>query len=270
MILFFFLATLSAWAEAPLHWSHILEVSDRHEFYQNDEVIKKPRDTWQTLFSLVYLDKEIHRLKDCLFLKVPGDDPGIIKLKTISASVKCDNYVLEPGDREVRNIKTFQFSIFETEVLIDFTLADFKAQKWQASLQSSFQKPRPQMNLSSAEFKSPKIIFLAPSGTVKSSPKTAFLKEKTLCHEINEDCQEVSPSMCSQCEGDWFEVPNGCDQGPKYCGLHKCGTNDRPACRRGMKWQRSQSEFDCRTDSSFAYCSKGLKVTCEGRKAFCR
>jgi hypothetical protein len=28
--------------------------------------------------------------------------------------------------------------------------------------------------------------------------------------------------------------------------------------------------FDCRINSTFAYCSEGLKVDCEGRKAFCR
>lgn len=271
MIIILLLSSLMAYAQSPLHWSHILEVSDRHEFYQNHENIEKPRDAWQTLFGLIYLDSEFKKLKDCVFLKVPGSDPGILKIKTISAYSKCDTSLLEEGSKEVSGIKSVKFAIYEKEAYLDLTLTDFKSQKWEASLQSSFKKPEPKMQMSSTELRAPKMIFLAPVSNIQvKDEKKPFLKDKTLCHDINEDCQEVSPSICSDCSGGWYEIPNGCSSGPKYCGQHVCGSKDQPACRRGMKWQKKSSEFDCRTDSSFAYCSKGLKVVCEGKKAFCR
>lgn len=268
MILFLF-TSFFAFAQTPVHWNHILEVADKHEFYQNHENITKPKESWQTLFSLVYIDSDLSRIKDCVFYKVPGKETGTLKIKTIPAGESCDSQLLNPGDREIQNIKNLQFAIYEKEVSLNLGLQDFKTQKWEASLQSSFKKPEPSMNMSSARFKSPDIIFLAPKSSLKVN-KESFLKDKTLCHDVNEECQEVSPSRCSQCERDWYEVPNGCATGPKYCGTYRCGNKGEPACRRGIKWQKKEEKSDCRTDSSFAYCSKGVQVVCEGQKAFCR
>lgn len=271
MIILLLLSSLSVWAKAPTHWAHILEVKDRHEFYQNHQNIDAPKDAWQTLFSLVYVDSDLKRLKDCVYFRVPGKDPGVLKITTTSVMEPCEDQILNPGNLEVAGIKGLQFAVYDREVSIDLNLSDFKTQKWEAELQGNFVKPKPQMSMSSVELKSPKIIYLAPKSSVSvKADQVRFLKDKTLCHDVNEDCQEVKPSSCDQCESGWYEVPNGCEIGPKYCGTLNCGGKDAPACRRGMKWQRSEQQFDCRTNSSFAYCSKGLKVTCEGQKAFCR
>lgn len=270
MILLFLFLSQFAFAKEPVYWAHVLEVTDRHEFYQNHENILKPANAWQTLFALGYLDSELKKLKDCVYLKVPGESSGILKLKTVAASATCEDHLLEAGDQEVQDIKTFQFSIYDKKVNLEFTTSDFKSHKWQASLQYSYVKPEPEMSMSSAEYKAPKLIFLAPSRNFTIQSGEEFLKDGTLCHNVNEDCEEVSSSSCSQCSGGWYEIPNGCENGPKYCGVLKCGGKDLPACRRGMKWQRTETDFDCRVNSSFAYCSEGFKITCEGKKAFCR
>jgi hypothetical protein len=270
MIIWLLLFSMQVFAAGPTHWSYLLEISDKHEFYQNNEIILKPKDSWQSLFGLVYLDRNLQQLKDCVFYRVPGVDEGILKIKTISAQKQCEDYLLLPGDREVSQIKSLQFILTSDEFSLDISFNDFRNEKWEGKFQGSYVRPQAQMNLSSAEFKSPKMIFLAPVSPRTVSLKKDFLKENSLCHDINEDCQENQPHICDQCPGGWYEIPNSCGKGPKFCGTHKCGLKDRPACRRGMTWQKSTDDFDCRKNPNFAYCAKGLSIYCEGQKAFCR
>jgi hypothetical protein len=271
MMIFFILTSFFVFGdvEAP-HWHHIQEVSDRHEFLKNNETVTKPQDTWQTLFSLAYFDQNVLKVKDCIFFKVPGQEPGVLKIKSIPYYQLCDNYLLNQGDKEFKGIKTLQFSVSEEEVNINYSTIDFKAKNLTALLEKKDSPTLATMNLSSAEFRRPKVLFLASKLIQENSSKQNFKKDHEICHNIDEDCREVSPSSCSDCERGWYEVPNGCSVGPKYCGIQNCGFQNAPACRRGMKWQRKDGVFDCQTDSSFAYCSKGLSIQCEGRKAFCR
>lgn len=270
MMYLFLLLSFNVLAAQPTHWANLFEVSDKHEFYQNHESITKPKDSWQTLFGLVYIDRNMQRLKDCVFFRVPGLENGIVKTKTISALEKCDDYLLKAGDKEFPDVKSLQFAVFEKELKMHLSFADFRTEKWQANFQSSFTKPKASMGLSSAEFKSPKLILLAPTSTTHVVEKKSFPKDNSLCHDINEDCEEVKPSTCNDCSNGWYEIPNGCHQGPKYCGILQCGKKNQPACRRGVRWQRKEVPLECRMDSSFAYCSPGFNVQCDGKKAYCR
>ena len=258
-------------AASPVHWGHLLEMTHRHEFYKNNEVILKPQNSWQHLFTFNYLDREMNRLKDCVFYHVPGVEEGTLKVKALPEEQKCDDYLLKPGDQEWKRIKALQYNVTPKSVAIDISYHDFLSEKWQADFQKSFQKPKLQLNLSSAEYKSPKVILLAPIQNGKSESRPAVMSGNVLCHDINEDCEEKGPSTCDVCPEGWYEIPNGCSVGPKYCGRDQCGRKGQPACRRGMVWQkREEQKFDCRVDSSFVYCAKGLTVNCEGQKAFCR
>jgi len=272
MIAFFFmvLTSLSVFAAEPAHWSHLLDISEQHEFYPSNEPIVKPTNSWQTLFGFNYIDQRFQRLKDCVFYKVPGVDAGELKIKTISSLEKCDSYLLKEGDAVVKNIKTFLFILVENKITFDMTFLDFKSEKWEAFFQKKHTRPGPAMHLSSAEFKSPKIIFLAAGKNLNQIKAGQFLAENSLCHDINEECQEMKPSTCDQCARGWYEIPNGCSSGPKYCGALSCGKKNGPACRRGMVWQKTEEAFDCVTNSTFAYCAEGLTVFCEGKKAYCR
>lgn len=267
-----FLFFLSSWTFAgePSHWSYILKIGDQHEFYKNHQLIDKPTDAWQLLFSLNYIDRNLQRLKDCVYYRVPGTEPGIIKVTTLSALSSCEEKLLSPGNLEIKDVKALQFNISDKDVEIDFSLADFTTRKWQAKIQTPMNKPEATLHLSSVAFKSPKIILLAPETGIEVKKTIPFLSEGSLCHNINDDCQESAPSKCSDCSGGWFEIPNGCPVGPRYCGTLNCGKKGLPACRKGMKWQRREEEFDCRVNSSFAYCADGLSVVCDGKKALCR
>jgi hypothetical protein len=254
----------------PSHWSYVYEIQERHEFYQNDVVIVKPKDSWQTLFSLVYVDREFKTAKDCIFYKVPGQELGKIKIKTISVTETCDDYLLKLGDKELTGIKSLQYSVFDNEIILNFNSIDLKSQMWNILINKRSNQPEKVIGLSSAEFRGPKVRFLAPTTKLIHKQYDEFLKSNSICHDVNEDCEIQGSSVCHRCENGWYEIPNGCFVGPKFCGQLKCGGKNQPACRRGMTWQRSTEEFDCRVNSGFAYCSQGRSIQCEGKKAFCR
>lgn len=268
-MILFLLLSLKVFSAAPVHWDYIVEIGDKHEFYQGGEAITKPANTWQVLFSLVYLDSQFQRNKDCVIFRVPGVEEGVLKIKTVPASEKCEKFLLRPGDREIKSIKGLVFDLKERELKLDLTFIDFKTEVFEIRLQGQFERPKPQLNLSSAEFKSPKIILLAPE--TSKSVGVPEIKDGTICHNINDECEENGQSTCSQCASSFYEIQNGCMIAPKYCGQVKCGIKGNPACRRGFKWQRDEQEsYDCRVDSSFAYCASGLSIQCEGKKAYCR
>lgn len=257
-------------ADAPHYWNQLTEIKDRHEFYANNENIVKPKDSWQTLFSVAYTDRELHQMKDCVFYRVPGVEAGMLKIKTVSALESCDKHILEPGEKDWSGIKSLQFSTSADSLHLSMSLPEYRSEKWALEIQNKFVKPAPKMHSSSVDAKAPRMIYLAPKKDLPFKFEATILKAGTLCHDINEDCEEVRPSICSQCPEGWYEIPNGCSKGPKYCGRQVCGLKNQPACRRGMEWQRSEGPFECRVDSSFAYCAKGLQVHCEGKLAYCR
>lgn len=267
MIIFLLLQILSVSADSPRKWENAKAIVDRHEFYQNGEVILKPKDSWQTIFALTFLDSRFQLSKDCVYFRVPGDESGKIKIKTLPVSTDCSSEILAPGDIEYADVSNLSFSTTGESIRMDFT-REGKKEKWSANILLDWKKPEAKLLLSSSDYKSPRFVYLASSAgsTVSLSP----LKAGTVCHDITGDCQERSPSRCSSCEQGWHEIPNGCAIGPKVCGPTDCGGKDRPACRRGMIWQRKESDFDCRMDASFAWCNKGRAVFCDGDKAFCR
>lgn len=254
-------------ADSPRKWENAKSIVERHEFYANGEVILKPKESWQTLFALTFLDSGLQLSKDCVYYRVPGDEPGRIKVKSVPAGKDCSSEILSPGDIEIINVTKLSFSTTGQTVLLDFTRENRK-EKWSANIHLDWKKPEPKLLLSSSDFKSQRFIYLAPASGPENLPTA--LKAGTLCHDISGDCQEKSPSRCSSCDQGWHEIPNGCGVGPKVCGQSACGGKDQPACRRGMVWQRKEIEFDCRTDSSFAWCNKGRNIFCDGDKAFCR
>lgn len=268
-ILLALIATFS-WANPTLRWLSALEIVEKHEFYSDNEVIQKPKDTWQTLFAVLVIDASGSIKKDCLYYYVPGRIPGELKIKTIAREVSCDSMIFEEGSEKWTGIKALQYATTDKKISVSMTFPEYKTEKWDIQRLNQKIVADPSMSMSSAEFRSGAILYLSPSSEPSSvqipSPNN---NNKKLCHVIADDCQELSPSTCGDCLQGWYEVPNGCKQGPKYCGIQECGKKHQPACRRGMTWQRKIIEFDCRRNNSFAYCSKGLKIQCEGSQAFC-
>jgi hypothetical protein len=265
------LLTSFAWADPSLKWTNAIDVVEKHEFYQNHEVIKKPKGSWQTLFGVIYRDNSLRTQKDCLYFRVPGDEPGELKIKNVSVDTRCEVHLFSPGDQTWTGLKAFQFAVLPERLSVSLTLGGYKSERWDVPLMNVFRRPSPKSGMSSADYRAPKIFFLSPKQNSSGDPliKLERLKDKDACHVINEQCQETSKSICDQCPAGWYEIPNGCDQGPKFCGELECGGKNQPACRRGTKWQRRDGEYECRRDDSFAFCAKGLRVQCNGNLPFC-
>lgn len=257
-----FFITFSVIAASPSQWESVTEIRDRHEFYKNDEAIKKPAGAWEVLFSVVYPGSNLSSVKDCVIYRVPGDEPGVLKINTISILKLCEDVLYEKAEREIEGITSLQFST-DKKINISYTAKDSSA-NWRIQLPTRPGKPE---NLMSSEnFKGPGVVLLSsqPGG------EEIALKDQTPCHEISDACEELKPNICNQCSQGWYEAPNGCKIGPKFCGIQACGGMNQPACRRGMVYQRKQKiKYECVSDNSFAYCQPKLKVFCQSGQAFC-
>jgi hypothetical protein len=267
MILFLLFLTITARADFPRRWENAKGLVERHEFYADGEMLTKPADTWQTLFALTFLDGSFHLSKDCVFFRVPGDEPGILKMKIVPANESCVNQILSHGDQEIKNISDLKMKTSGGSVELEFH-SDGKKNTWKFSLLKDWKRPEVKPLLSSADFKSPGVIYLSQENSGAAMLKG--INDGEICHDISNDCSEKAPSVCSECEHGWQEIPNGCAIGPKICGPLTCGRKNQPACRRGYVWQRKEHRSDCRINSDFAWCSKGLSVFCDGDRAWCR
>lgn len=267
-ILLFFVSFIFA---NPSNRWHSALVKEKHEFYQNYEVLDKPKNTWQLLFAIEYKDDQFQLQKDCLFYRIPGEQSGTLKIITSDVQLNCEDLIFQKGDQEWKDLKALQFAIDEHRLFVQLTYKNFELETWDVPMLSIFKNPEPKLNMSSSEYRSPKIIFLKSRTTNDKIRLTNSnsIKDGEICHSIGEDCNEKSKSQCMKCPQGWFEVPNGCPQSPKYCGVHLCGFKNRPACTRGRHYTGIEKKFDCRTDSSFAYCAKGLIVQCQGNLAYC-
>jgi hypothetical protein len=266
-ILLIIFSTLSWSIPLPGDWASAFKIIERHEFYPTDQIIASPKDSWQHLFSILILNERFQEQKDCVFYFVSGEAKGKLKLKTIGTKESCLDHLLEEGDLTWTEVKGLQFSNLHSGLKLSFT-QDKKSVIWEI-VTADFVAPTPTLHLSSVEMKSPKYVLLAPA-TGPEEKDLPVLKNDELCFGVNDVCEETQSSTCHLCPEGWYEIPNGCAAGPKYCGRLNCGGKNAPACRRGMSYQKNEGKFDCRTDSSFAYCQKGLMVQCEGQKAYCR
>jgi hypothetical protein len=260
----------AVWADPFLRWTTATQIVEQHEFYQNNEVITKPQNSWQTLFGILYQDATLKDNKDCLFYRVPGEEGGILKLRSISPAEKCDDYQYQQGDKEWTQLKALQYTIEDNYINITLTHAHYRIERWDIPLLNVFERKKPTNSQSSAEYRAAKMIFLTPSAADKSiRPVPVRINIAKLCHAVADDCREIMPSECWKCPEGWYEIPNGCPQGPKYCGVITCGQKNRPACRRGLVWQRKEADYGCRSDHSFAYCAEGLTIQCQGALPYC-
>ncbi len=266
--LLFLLSLSKVFSSAPIYWSSALEIKDRHDFYLDNQVIDKPKGTWQLLFSIVYPDRELKLEKDCVFYQVPKNGDGVLKIKTLSPDRNCADALYEKGDQEIGNLKSLQFST-KDKIVIFMTLKDYKSFKWEIPLLNNRSKRESRLLTSSAAYQTSSVLFLSPKKN-KTKQEMKTLKNSEACHLIDDECNELAPSTCELCPLGWYEVPNGCSQGPKYCGIHLCGLKNRPACRKGVKFLTQTEKLECRIDSGFVYCAPGLKVFCEGALAYCR
>ena len=266
-LLLFILFCQVSFAAAPDQWTGALEIVDRHEFYKDDEPIEKPKGSWETLFSVKYAARNLRLIKDCVFYHVPGIDKAELRIKTVTASVACDIRAAGIKENSWKDLEAVTFSANPSEAKLHLRYSKTKTETWSVEIPKQRAVVEPKLLESSSDFKTSSILFLAK--TRDDSPVES-LKDGEACFKVSELCEPLASSQCHLCSNGWYEIPTGCKSGPKFCGSIDCGSKNQPACLRGKRYQRRAAQYECRRDSSFAYCQKGLTIQCEGNLAYCR
>ena len=283
-ILFLFLILITNVFASEVEWQKRLwgarEIVDLYPNHESFQLIEKPEGAVQAMMGLVLFNNKLEVYKECLAYEIPlRGEMGSVFLTTTSALTPCEE-VIAIGKREhILNVRSLSFSLNDSNLILRFSDDKFRSRDISISLPLLKKNKKPEKLQSLVQRKWGRSLIVLQSNREESFKQPALLGKfedvwgsntLSLCENVSEDC-ERSVSQCDQCRFGYFEIPNGCVQGgPKYCGVDQCGMKGMPACKRGFLYQnQTQEKMDCRTDASFAFCKKGLRVRCQGNLAIC-
>ncbi|HLW56863.1 MAG TPA: hypothetical protein VKY27_05725 [Bacteriovoracaceae bacterium] len=242
----------------PQELFSVYEKLEVHEFYKDNELIKRPVDAWQNIasFSISNTDLSLSRL--CLKYRPSSEAKGIFRIELMPLKRKCQ----ENGKiiYEQDSLLGIQFQR-EPEFKITFSHKDFSTTSW--TIKTIKKKASLELLDTPDKFWGEKVLFLNDHTDFQK-----LLTDGTQCLKVSDDCKVEGSSSCQQCENGSLEAPNGCLVGPRYCSSAECGTKGNPACRRGVKFQNKRS-LDCRVDMSFAFCKGDSVPSCQGLEVWC-
>lgn len=263
------LLPLFAWADEGDDWSKrwftVSEVVERHEGYQNNDVIKKPEGTWQLLYAVIRTEEAPAGLsKDCLWVKVPAHDDGELRIVAVHPGKACAGTWENPATIVMSGLKAIQSSQEGSEAKLWLTLANGRVLNWKVRFINKINERTPVLYDSSARARSyPGAFFFAPNSEITGAKARDLVGDITDEYPTN-PCS-FKDGSCQKCRWGVYQVASD-----YFCGIDRCGEKNQPACRRGKTWQRTRNEFSCRTDDSHIFCGPGLRVECEGERAICR
>lgn len=253
----FFLFTLKSFS-FPSELNSVSELLGIHEFYQDNELITRPLDAWQTIASFSVVNRDLSLSKLCLKYRPAKEAKGVFKidLTNISKSCELDGHKIYEQD----SLFGIQFQRAPHFKVI-FSHKDYSLSSWIIPLP----KKEKQLNLLDTPDKywGESVLILSDH-----TEKKDLLADGTKCLQVNDDCTIRGDSLCHQCQNGFLEAPNGCLIGPQYCSSAECGTKGNPACRRGVKFQKKRI-LDCRQEIDFAFCMGDSVPTCQGQEVWC-
>ena len=269
-------ASTSDWQN---RWWGIQEIVDKHSFYKEEQTIDGPANSVQALVGFLYYSKDFKVYKDCLGFEIPSaGEIGSVFVVTTSSLTPCDE-VIVTGKRETGFLaKSLSYKTTNSKLTLQYTDEKFRSKEIIFKFFLPSQNKKPELFESSVHQVHGRSLIVLSSNdhsfkqpTPKGKWEDAWhSKDLVSCQSVNDDCQR-SASTCDQCRFGFFEVSNGCVQGgPRYCGVDLCGEKGMPACPRGSLYQNGEvTQMDCRTDQSFVFCQKGLRIRCQGSLAIC-
>ena len=211
--------------------------------------------------------------RTCLFYLLPGpQNKGQVFSQShplLSASQDC---VWDPGKKEtslLKDISSLRLGyslskkalrpLYEKGLLLHeefWPMLNFSPKKsWEI-----YSSPAPARAISG-------VFFPGETPTNKRGPP--LLKSGALCHDFNEQCEEVIPFRCDLCRDGWFEVIGpSCPLGRKrFCGEDICGRKGKTACPRGFRYQvAKKKKWPCKAPPTAVFCEDGLEVTCNAKQ----
>lgn len=246
-------------------WFTVSAVVERHDGYENNESIKKPEGTWQLLYGVIRTQEApVGLVKDCLWVKVPRDNDGELRVVPVTPGRSCANTWEDAAAIEVRSLRSIQSLQEGSEAKLWLTLSSGRVLAWKARFINKVNERAPVLFDSSARSRSyPGAFFFAPNADVTGAKARDLIGDFTDEYPTN-PCT-FKDGTCQRCRWGIYRVATD-----YFCGVDHCGEKNQPACHRGVRWQRTRSEFSCRSDDSYIYCGPGLRVECEGERAICR
>lgn len=242
----------------PQELVSVYENLEVHEFYQDNELITKPLDAWQTIASFSVSNRDLSLSKICLNYRPASGAQGVFRVEIMELSKSCAS----AGKiiYQIDNLFGVQFQRGENFRIV-FSHQDYSMSSW--IIKSVSKKRKLELLDTPDKAWGESVLFLSEA----SSPQP-LLADGSRCLTVLDDCTVKGPSTCHQCENGSLEAPNGCLIAPRYCSSAECGTKGNPACRRGVKFLK-QRVLDCRRDSSFAFCAGEATVGCQGQEVWC-
>lgn len=269
------LAQESNWQK---RWWGVTQFTDIFPGYTEGKDISHPEGSVQSIIGLISYALDMKPYKDCLAYEVPfKGEMGILFIVKTHLTTPCEEVVITGRREDASPAKSFSLKIKEKTLELHFTDKRFRSHQVNLQLPSLQQKRAGEKFQSFVQKKWGRaVMILTPNSEAESINYRGNLKDEWgqknlfLCQNVSDDC-DVSTSECDKCRYGFFQVPNGCLQGgPKYCGVDQCGRKGMPACQRGFVYQNQTMEkMDCRLDTSFAFCRRGLRVRCQGSLAVC-
>ena len=220
--------------------------------------LQRPQGTWYRLFEAKYKGR-----KWCLFYRTPNQKNGVASGE-LRWGDRCEsaylNKILVEGISHLK-IEAYRFETvlyFKRERSIQWILPHFNIQtdrfyqRYDSPVKKSYRT-----GLSIGQW-------------VDETQKIGKLRDRygkgsaTICHQVNENCQNVIENICDQCRFGHFEVVDfRCPQGgSKYCGQSHCGERNEPACLRGFRANQVTSKR-CEDHSMAGFCQQGLHLECD-------
>jgi hypothetical protein len=262
MMLLWFAAVLSLYAQEidlSLRWASAFSIGDKHEFYQNNQVMIEPSDTYQLIFSIKYISGQPYEVKnDCVWIKIPGESLGQILVETTSDCQKR-NQPQVVWD----HLKSIQFELNENSLKLLVSLENGRVKTQHIQFLNVPKKQKFKLFDSSVpnrEYKG--VFFLAPN------PSEEFKASQNRELADDEACK-LEDQTCLKCKNNFYKIGDK-DNIQYFCGNPRCGEKNRPACPRGEKWQRKRDLFSCRLNPEHLYCGPNLTLECQGELGFCR
>ncbi len=255
-------------------WQGALELSvqvdDRHTGYAANEPVTEPRGTWQLLFSaLVPAPEELRLKRLCVWLRVPEETKkGVLRLVPLERAASCRSADQAPALLEETGLRTFQYSLRAEEFELWVGTKENRVVPLKLRFLNLARPPGTELRSPSTPTRTvPGVFLFAPNAGVRTS--SAKLLQGEITDEYPAGRCRWDDGSCRRCRYGVYRVSAGAEA-EYYCGVDRCGEQNRPACWRGTRWPHVRADYSCRTSEQQVYCAPGLKVECVGEQALCR
>ena len=240
----------------------------------NNESIQNPKDTFSLILKSTHWDQSsFNSILNCVYY-FPSKSKNKSKLKVTSSTNKSCRI----SDKEIigiNNINTFTLNYGQQSLSFEFVMNKiFKPiQIPLINNPKTYQEHNGVNTFLNVGLKKNKVLLhtFNSKKSLKNISKKNWPLENSKCLELNNNCNSLFISTCSECRFGFVEsVKTTCpSRGNRYCSAAACGKRGEQACYRGRKYKTMDNKDPCSHDSEIAFCEKGLSITCMRDELIC-